>query len=339
MRERKMNMYKRLWIGLAMTSLMLISTGSLVQAQDAHLSQFYAPELSLNPAMTGMFTGDYRVHLHYRRQWVPLLSNPFETTILSYDQPWKRFGIGLIITNVREGSLYMNFFKAAVSVAYEISIDPQKVHHLTAGVQLGIIHKSYDPGRATFDVQYDTAYAGGSFDPGIPSGEAFQTASIVLPDVNFGIFYFNEKRYAKFNPYAAVSGFHLTQPKESFYGGPNRLPMRFVAYAGTKIKLDKIYSLEPQLLYMRQTNDNELQVGMMVYYNLEGSNSNFFAGPYYRGSDALILHLGGTYEQYIFRLSYDFNISKLREVSKGRGGFEISITYTKQKAKYLPSIL
>ena len=115
--------------------------------------------------------------------------------------------------------------------------------------------------------------------------------------------------------------------------------MRFVGYAGTKIKIDKIYSLEPQLLFMRQKNNNELQLGLMVYYNVEGSNANFFAGPYYRGSDAIILHLGGTYEQYIFRLSYDFNISKLREVSSGRGGFEISITYTKQKAKYLPSIL
>ena len=339
MRERTMNIYKKPWTLLTLAILMLCSTSSPVQAQDAHFSQFYASELSLNPAMTGMFTGDYRVHLHYRRQWVPVLSNPFETTILSYDQPIKRFGLGVYVTNFRAGSVGMNFFNAALSVAYEISIDPQRVHHLTTGIQLGIIHKSFDPGRATYDNQYDTAYAGGSFDPGTPSGEAFESASLVMPDVNFGIFYFNEKRNAKFNPYAAISGFHLTQPKESFYDGPNRLAMRFVGYAGTKIKLDKIYSIEPQLLYMRQTNDNELQIGCMVYYNLEGSNTNFFAGPYYRGSDALILHLGGTYEQYIFRLSYDFNVSKLRDVSDGRGGFEFSITYTKQKARYLPSIL
>lgn len=339
MRKIIVKLRKRLCTYLMLTSLMLCSGSSILIAQDAHLSQFYAPELALNPAMTGMFSGNYRVHLHYRVQWASVIANPFETVILSYDQPFKRFGIGAYVTNFRGGSVAMNFFNAAISVAYEISIDPQKVHHLTTGIQLGIIYKSFNPGAATFNNQYDTAYAGGSFDPGLPSGEVFQTTNVLLPDVNFGVFYFNEKKHATFNPYGAISGFHLTQPKETFYDGENKLPMRIVVYAGTKIKIDNIYSVEPQLLFMQQKNDIEIQVGAMVYYNIEGSNANFFAGPYYRGNDAIMLHLGGTYEQYIFRLSYDFNISKLREISKGRGGFEVSITYTKQKAKYLPSIL
>ncbi|HIO68612.1 MAG TPA: type IX secretion system membrane protein PorP/SprF, partial [Flavobacteriales bacterium] len=109
-------------------------------------------------------------------------------------------------------------------------------------------------------------------------------------------------------------------------------------YGGSKIKLDKIYSLDANFLYMNQANDHELQVGALLTYDIQGSDDNFFAGPYYRNRDAFIFHVGGTHEDYVIRFSYDMNTSSLKSVSKGRGGFEVSITYVKQKARYLPSI-
>ena len=89
---------------------------------------------------------------------------------------------------------------------------------------------------------------------------------------------------------------------------------------------------------MNQANDHELQVGALLTYDIQGSDDNFFAGPYYRNRDAFIFHVGGTHEDYVIRFSYDMNTSSLKSVSKGRGGFEVSITYVKQKARYLPSI-
>ena len=81
---------------------------------------------------------------------------------------------------------------------------------------------------------------------------------------------------------------------------------------------------------------NSLSGNFIPYF--EGSDAVFFIGPYYRNKDAMILHIGGTYGEYIFRISYDINVSSLSSVSRSRGGFELSITYTKEKAKYIPSI-
>ena len=305
--------------------------------QDAHISQFYSSELTLNPALTGQFNGEHRGYFNYRAQWRSLVKrNPYETTILAYDRPLKRFGVGGYVMNNRAGTSGINFFNIVLSGSYEVSIDPQRVHHLITGLQLGIINKSYVP--TTFDAQYDTTYGDPWFNESLATGEVYQTLNFILPEVNFGVFYYNAKRYSNLNPYAGVAAFHLTNSKETFYTTDNKLPMRIVAYGGSKIKIDKIYSVDANVLYMRQANDNELQVGAIVTYDIEGSNDNFFAGPYYRNQDAFIFHIGGTYENYVIGLSYDFNTSSLKSVSKGRGGFEVSITYIKQKGRYLPSI-
>jgi len=309
-----------------------------VEAQDSHLSQFYASDLALNPALAGMFDGNYRVHLHYRQQWRSLIKKPYETTNLSYDQPFKRFGVGAYIINNRVGLSGINIFNFLVAGAYEVSIDQKEVHHLTTGLQLGFIHKKIDPNSLSYDSQYDTTYTDGFFNPGMSTGETFQSASFVLPEVNFGVFYRNEKKNVTFNPYLGVSAFHLTKPKESFYGEKNRIPIRWVFHGGSDIKINKTMSAEANVLYMRQTNDNDLVIGTVGIYHLEGSDANIFFGPYYRNKDAVILHLGGNYGEYTLRLSYDINVSSLKSATGGKGGFEFSITYVKQKARFLPSI-
>ncbi|MBL4657459.1 MAG: PorP/SprF family type IX secretion system membrane protein [Flavobacteriales bacterium] len=315
---------------------------NVVMAQDAHLSQFYSSELTLNPALTGQFKGEHRGYLNYRAQWNSVIKKtPHETTIIAYDKPMKRFGVGGYLLNYRAGNSGINFFHFVLSGAYEISVDRQRVHHLITGLQLGFIHKGYSP--TSYDIQYDTTYipqdgAEQWFNPLIPTGESYEQLTFILPEVNFGVLYYNAKRYADVHPYGGLSAYHLTSPKETFYSAGNRLPIRMVAYGGSKIKLDKNYSIDANFIYMRQTNANELQVGGICTYDIEGSNQNFFGGVYYRNQDAVILHLGGTYEDYVIGVSYDFNTSTLRSVSKGRGGFELSIRYQKKKARYLPSI-
>ncbi|MFH1319351.1 MAG: PorP/SprF family type IX secretion system membrane protein [Bacteroidota bacterium] len=324
-----------LYIAILFVSLLL---SGKISGQDSHLSQYYASNLILNPAMTGMFDADYRAHLQYRSQWNSILRTPFETTNLAYDQPYNRFGFGAYLLNYRAGTGGVNFFNILASAAYEITYDPEKVHHLTTGLQLGLIHKSFNLSNLNFDNQYDTTYHDGWFNPALISGENFEKTSFFLPDVNFGVYYHNERKNSTFNPYLGVSGFHLTQPKETYYGGENKFPLRVAVYGGTKIKINEVFDVETNFLFMRQANNNEIQFGALCYYYLEGSDTKFFIGPYYRNKDAVILHIGGTYGEYVFRISYDINVSSLSSVSRSRGGFELSVTYTKEKAKFIPSI-
>src|SRR3954470_10607656 len=53
-----------------------------VSAQDIHFSQFYENAILRNPALTGIFSGDYKAGVNYRTQWGSI-ANPFQTIMAS----------------------------------------------------------------------------------------------------------------------------------------------------------------------------------------------------------------------------------------------------------------
>src|SRR5579864_8642241 len=56
-------------------------------AQDIHFSQFYEAPLLRNPALAGIFTGDYRVQAIFHNQWNSF-SNAYRTGSLSGEYKW-----------------------------------------------------------------------------------------------------------------------------------------------------------------------------------------------------------------------------------------------------------
>jgi hypothetical protein len=56
-------------INKARLTILLFSLQVVVHAQDIHFSQFFETPLLRNPALAGIFTGDYRVQMVYRDQW------------------------------------------------------------------------------------------------------------------------------------------------------------------------------------------------------------------------------------------------------------------------------
>jgi len=63
-------------------TFLLVLVYCTANAQDAHLSQFYEANILRNPALTGIFSGDYRINVQYRNQW-STLSVPFQTMFCS----------------------------------------------------------------------------------------------------------------------------------------------------------------------------------------------------------------------------------------------------------------
>lgn len=307
-------------------------------SQDSHLSMFYAAPNVLNPAMTGRFDGYYRAHLQYRQQWYSVMRNPFTTTVASFDKAYRKFGVGTYIKNNKAGVGGYNVMNVLISGAYEITSDPLKINHLSAGVQLGFIQKSIRADQFTFNNQYSKDYEGGDFNPSLNSNEFFPQESIMLPEISFGIHYYKTDRNKMFNPFIGASAFHLTSPEETFLGSTNNLPIRYVGYGGTDLKINTFYRLQANALFMREKNVNEFAGGTLVYYEPEG-DIGFYFGPYYRHKDAIQIHTGVEYGEFNFGFSYDINTSGLSEHTKKQGGFEFSITYIKHKGKYIPSIL
>src|ERR1044072_3116176 len=92
----------------------LMAMGGTLRAQDIHFSQFYENAILRNPALTGIFTGDYKAGVNYRNQWADI-SVPFQTVLASLETkvPIKRdqkdyFSFGLTATYDHAGTIDFN---------------------------------------------------------------------------------------------------------------------------------------------------------------------------------------------------------------------------------------
>ncbi len=293
-----------------------------------------AGPLFLNPALTGVVDAQWRLHAQYRSQWRSVAYKPFQTALVSYDAPYKRWGFGGQIINMRAGIGNYNVFQAMFSAAYLASFDKNKYHNLSMGIQGGITQKSLEYKIFTFNDQYTTANGGG-FNQSLSSNENFQQQSQMIEQVNAGLMYYYSRQQSRLNPFIGFSAFNITQPKETFFDMSNRLPMRYYAHAGLRINITEQFYVLPKMLVMMQNNAQEQTFAVDAGYFLSGSDLWLLGGGVYRSKDAAVLSVGARKSNYIAKLSYDVNVSTLAVASGGRGAFEISFTYMglKKKAK------
>jgi type IX secretion system PorP/SprF family membrane protein len=316
-------------IRLFILSLLIVAAGNS-KAQDWHLSMYDAAPVFLNPAMTGVVEGEWRVHAQYRNQWNSVNFKAFNTALLSFDMPYKRWGFGGQVVNHRAGIGNYNHLQGLASAAYTIPLNEKQTHLLSFGIQGGVSQKSVEHQLHTFNNQYNAA-AGGIFDNGIANGESFNSQAFVIPELNAGVLYYYAKQQSFVNPFLGISSFNLLTPEESWYDAANKLPMRFYVHTGTRINIMETFYLIPKVLFMYQNPFTEVTIACDAGYFLKGSEVYLLGGLTFRNRDALILSVGAKKSNYIARVSYDTNLSQLKEASSYRGGFELSFTYMHQK--------
>ncbi len=302
------------------------------RSQDFHLSLYDAAPLFLNPSMTGVFEGDWRIHTHYRTQWKSVNFKPYTTGLISFDVPYKKWGFGGQIVNYRAGIGNYNALQGLVSAAYTVPIDNKKYHNFTMGVQFGMTQKSVEYQLHTFNNQYTTTNGGG-FNQNLNSGENFAGQSTLLPDLNAGAMYYFSRQQSRVNPFLGFSVFNLLTPTETFFESDNELPMRFYTHLGTRVNVTETFYLIPKALLMQQKEFRELTLALDAGVYLKSAELYALAGLTYRNQDAMIFYVGARKAHYIAKVGYDVNTSSLAPASTGRGGFEISFTYMKQKPK------
>ena len=319
---------------IAAASIFLIASG--INAQDYHYTQFDVIEPMLNPARTGMFDQyKYRAATQFRNQWRSVASKPFTTFALSYDMPINdRWGIGAYLINYDGAKIY-NAFSFVASGAYKITSPNQNKHLLTTGVQAGVIYKNTN----NLDLLFDNQYSQGTFNSEIPSAETFLKFSKTMPEFNFGIYYELTDDTKRFHPYAGVSVFHISSPKESVLieSVDSKLPRRFSFNGGSKFNISKEFDLNVQGLYMMQGTARELSLGLLGSYRLNGQSIGsysikeqsleMFFGANYRHKDAVGIILGLQYDVLRYKISYDITTSTLNTVNNGRGAIEFSMVF------------
>ncbi len=306
--------------------------GLMMKAQDFHLSMYDAAPMFLNPAMTGLVDGNVRVHAQYRNQWNSVAFKPYNTALISLDAPKGKWGFGGQIMNMRAGVGNYNVLQGLLSVSYAIALDKNKFNNISFGLQAGVTQKTIEAGLYTFNNQYSST-DGGYFDKSLSSGESFNKQSFVTPQVNAGFMYYNAKQQARLNPFFGYSAFNLTNPKETYFNTTNKLPIRHYVHAGLRINITELFYVIPKVLIMLQKNASEQIYSVDLGYFLKEQEFYLLAGINYRYNDAAVLYVGARKGSFMGKVAYDANVSSLRDVSKYKGAFEISLTYIGKKSK------
>ena len=307
-------------------------------AQDPNFSQFFVSPLTLNPALTGKFNGDFRISGNYRDQW-PAISKAFVTSTVSFDLPILRtdldtWGVGVLAMTDKTANGILSTNLISVTTAYHKGIDEDGLNQIGVGFQGTYNTKRLDGTKLNFESELDQ-FGGWT----IPSGEVVDNRQVNLSyfDVSVGAL-FNGSTDGYNNYYFGVSGYHLNKPKQSFTGDVfYALNPRVTAHAGGAIPFaDNTRTIYLSTLFSRQAGATNVVAGGAVGFNMnqdEENPTNFYAGLWTRFNnvnDALIPYVGLEFSGFRLGASYDVNISSLKTASQSRGGIEISLIFIKR---------
>lgn len=302
-------------------------------SQDIHFSQFYASPLTLNPANTGNYVGDWRFANIFRRQWPSIVKKkPFQTIAMSYDQQFYVFNenisAGFVIVSDRSGFYNLNVSKLYLSGGYHKTISGNNLHF---GFQGGYVSKGFDNDGISYPEQWDNNT--GQFNPELSyTGPGAEKKSYV--DLNAGAIW--GRKFGKLEPEAGFALYHFNYPKETLIkNDESRLPMRKVFHIGGKIHLTEKIFIMPNILVMTHKKANDFLEGANLAYRLPKNPVKIqyiyggfeFRNGIKRNNDAAIGIIGAQFRKMNVGLSYDLNISDLKAATNNRGGFEVSLIY------------
>src|ERR1700712_3192127 len=165
---RNRNTIMRICFALAVTTAAILPAAS----QDLHFSQFFEAPLLRNPALAGIFTGDYRIQGVYRDQWNSF-TNAYRTVSLNgeYKLPVGRtddfLTIGLQILYDKAGSAGLTSSQVLPAINYNKSLSSTHTSYLSLGFMGGYVEKRIDVSKITTNSQFD----GAAFNPSLANGE------------------------------------------------------------------------------------------------------------------------------------------------------------------------
>ncbi len=307
-------------------------------AQDLHFSMYNLSPLSLNPANTGNYNGDWRVMGNYRNQWREI-QNAYNTFSFGGDMNFypmnQNVAGGLYIMNDKSGG-NLKVTKIYGSVALHKKIFGFK---LSAGIQPGVVIKTLNINSHTFPNQLN--WNTGSFDNSLPNNETFTSEKARYFDLNSG--FVVSRRFGKIEPEIGGSFFHMNLPKETFYGASNRLTMRQIYYANIRYYINDKVAIVPNTVVNFTTKANDWIVGMNLEYTLSKNayfENKVFGGFVWRDgvkriSDAAVFNVGVKYNHYTIGFSYDVNVSRLKTATSYKGAFEVALIYTAKNTRLI----
>ena len=303
-------------------------------AQDIHFSQFFETPLLRNPALAGIFSGDFRIQAVYRNQWNSV-TIPYQTTSVNteYKLPVGHSGdfltIGGEILYDKAGTAALTATHILPVLNYHKSLSAERNMYLSAGFSAGIVQRKIDRSKITTNSQFD----GNSYDPTLPDGETFSSNGYSYFDGSVGLS-FNTQigENQDNNIYVGIAYQHFNKSaKVSFYNTHDvGLIPKIVLSTGLRMSADDYSYLTFYADYAKQGSSTETIAGMLYSKKLDDPAEPHYTisgGAFIRWKDAFVPVIKVDVRPLTFALSYDVNVSALKAASQGRGGFELSLSY------------
>jgi len=316
-------------------------------AQDPVFSQFYAASLFLNPAFAAdkqntNFTANHRTYTNkafdaYNLSQLTALV-PFHLKFMSRN-PNSENSSGAGFSFYREatgshGELVTMGFLGTIAHCVRLS----KSHFLSFGLQGEFVDRkqgnNFDWGsQYVQDVGFDKNIISSLGNPNLTKN---------FPTFNAGMVWFMNNtamqsylRKLSFDAFAGISVSNMNRPNQSFYSSvESRLPMDWKMHGGLKFSVNPQFSVFPNVLWVRQNNDNQLNIG--AYSSLKpktvdtkDDSYNAILGLWYRAGESIIASVGSQFQDFKVSMSYDFAASrKFLYKNRGKGALELSLKYT-----------
>jgi type IX secretion system PorP/SprF family membrane protein len=326
-------------------SIMLFATALLFsvtgKTQDIHFSQFFETPLLRNPSLAGIFTGDVRVQSVHRSQWNSV-TVPYQTTSLNAETKLS-IGNGHDFVTIggqmmydKAGSTDFKSVHVLPVINFHKSLSVEQNRYISLGFMGGYVNRTIDRSKITTNNQWGS----GGFDPNLPNGETFANGMYNYWDASVGSTYNSNIGESDANNYYVGFAFHhFTKPKVGFYENSKQvLPSKWVASLGLRYHFGEDSYITLQADHSKQGTYNETIGGLLYSMNfvngVKEAKYTLHAGAYLRWRDAFIPVIKLDYSPLSISFSYDANISQLKPASRGRGGYEVSISYLAFKDKY-----
>ena len=264
----------------------------LLNGQDIHHSQFYTAPLNLNPGLTGIFNGDQRLALNYRRQWFGLANLSLS---LAYTYPISRqnlISVGVL------GGFSQRRFKTD-----ELQWDAQWVDN-------------FDPNRPTGENLSNTSNQ--YFDGGAGINYRWQKSSRTKIDFGVGAYHLTKPEQKFFDQSLSI--------KLPIRINFNLLPSFKIANS-FDLLLHGQY--QQQQAYREMVFG---AYGKVYVNHKRGKELNLLLGIASRLEDAIVPKIAVEYKTWYAGFSYDITTSGFKNIVNSQGGPEFSLMYILVKA-------
>ncbi|TDG35664.1 type IX secretion system membrane protein PorP/SprF [Pedobacter changchengzhani] len=304
-------------------------------AQDPKFSQYFASPLSLNPANTGFFDGEYRFALNTRQQWGNL-GDPYNTYSASADVKLVQdenftnsvFSVGL------SGLFDESFNKAlksqylSASVSYYQYLDGNHQFKFGIAPQISYVSKYLDYNKLTFASQYSD----GDFNMALPNYLDLKNDKTRYFDLNFGANFSATFDQASF--VVGVSLYHITKPSESLFKNSSEIvPYRKTVNFGMFYNINNNLDMNVSGIYTKQKVNTDTMLGTVLGFRMNDDNRvKLNAGLWYKFNESSVFpYLGVTMGNLTAGVNY--TVYSNRENNATPRTYEISLIYRQNNFK------